>query len=87
MDSRRPGRPYNRPALVRLTLEYARSPESQDKFLAFFFQSVAVNMFGGDLDDSTCTSLRTPVFEVAKFVMTTFFLPRRFCPPLLAVPA
>jgi len=78
MDCPGPGRPYNRPALVRLTFEYARSPESQDKFLAFFFQSVTVDMFDGDLDDTTCSDLRNPVFEVAKFLMTNFFLPRRF---------
>ncbi|KAK3364044.1 hypothetical protein B0T25DRAFT_434648, partial [Lasiosphaeria hispida] len=28
---------YNRPALVRLTFQYARSPESQNKFLVAFF--------------------------------------------------
>ena len=39
---------YNRPALVRLTFEYARSPESQDKFLKAFFQSLAIGM----LDDN-----------------------------------
>ena len=27
--------PYNRAALIRLTFEYARSAESQDRFLAF----------------------------------------------------
>src|ERR1051325_11396394 len=35
---------YDRPVLVRLTFEYARSPESQDKFLVAFFQSVALGM-------------------------------------------
>ena len=30
------GEGYNRPALVRLTFEYARSRESQDKFLMAF---------------------------------------------------
>lgn len=74
----RPGKPYNRPALVRLTFEYARSVESQDRFLAFFFQSLAIGMLDGDLDDETCADLRDPVFEVAKFLMTNFFLPRRF---------
>ncbi|KAK3364211.1 hypothetical protein B0T25DRAFT_470338 [Lasiosphaeria hispida] len=29
---------YNRPALIRLTFEYARSPASQDRFLSAFFQ-------------------------------------------------
>ncbi|KAK3364164.1 hypothetical protein B0T25DRAFT_433638, partial [Lasiosphaeria hispida] len=28
---------YNRPGLVRLTFEYARSPESQDRILSAFF--------------------------------------------------
>ena len=87
MDCPGPGRPYNRPALVRLTFEYARSLESQDKFLVFFFRSVAVGMLDGDLDDPTCTGLRNLVFEVAQFLMTNFFLPCRFCSLLLLVSA
>jgi len=75
----RPGSQYNRPGLVRLTFEYARSPESQDRFLAFFFQFLAVDMLDGaddviafdpDLGESLC--------GVAEFLMTNFFLPRRF---------
>jgi hypothetical protein len=31
------GNQYNRPPLVRLTYEYARSEESQDAFLSAFF--------------------------------------------------
>jgi hypothetical protein len=77
----RPGEPYNRPALVRLTFEYARSPESQDRFLAFFFRSLAIGMLDDDPDDDddeTYADLCDLVFEVARFLMTNFFLPRRF---------
>jgi hypothetical protein len=87
IDCPGPGRPYNRPALVRLTFEYARSPESQDKFLAFFFRSVAVGMLYGDLDDPTYTGLRNLVFKVTQFLIINFFLPCRFCSLLLAVSA
>jgi hypothetical protein len=79
---------YNRPALVRLTFEYARSSESQDRFLAFFFQSLAVGMLDSAI--SLDPDLRESLFGVAEFLMTNFFLPRRsifylfsvFCPVL-----
>ena len=71
--NRRPGKLYNRPALVRLTFEFARSSESQDRFLAFFFQALAVSMLDDDVD---LGDLGEPLFGIADFLMTNFFLPR-----------
>ncbi|KAK1754137.1 hypothetical protein QBC47DRAFT_302787, partial [Echria macrotheca] len=73
---------YNRPALVRLIFEYARSPELQDKFLKAFFQSVALGMLDDNdsinlSDDSEVASLRTLVFSFADYLIYHFFLPRR----------
>lgn len=68
---------YNRPALIRLTFEYARSAESRDRFLAAFFQSLALDILGhGDLSDEEFADLREPLFGFAEFLMTNFFLPR-----------
>jgi len=64
---------YNRPALIRLTFEYARSPESQDRFLAFFFQALAIGALDGDFD---LGDLGEPLFRIAEFLMINFFLPR-----------
>jgi len=81
-DSRRPNmKQYNRPALVRLTFEYARSAESQDRFLSFFFQSLAIDMLEGTI--SLDADLRESLFGVAEFLMTNFFLPRASFFPLL----
>jgi hypothetical protein len=73
---------YNRPALVRLTFEYARSPESQDKALKAFFQSLALGMLddndGIDIDladDLEVARLRTLVFSFADHLIYHFFLP------------
>lgn len=46
------GKPhYNRPTTALLSsalpFEYARPPESQDRFLAFFFRSLGVGMLDG----------------------------------------
>ncbi|KAK0655296.1 hypothetical protein B0T16DRAFT_317501 [Cercophora newfieldiana] len=73
---------YNRPALIRLTFEFARSPESQDMVLKAFFQSLALGMLddnaGTDLsDDSEVASLRTLVFSFADHLIYHFFLPLR----------
>lgn len=85
-----PGKPFNRPSLVRLTFEYARSPVSQDRFLAFFFRTLGLGMVdnvdgnvdGGDGDvddlDDVCSSLRESVLGIAEFLITNFFLPREF---------
>jgi len=78
--SSRYGDGYNRPALIRLTFEYARSPESQDKFLKAFFQSLALGMLddsdGIDLsDDANVASFRELVFSFADHLIYQFFLP------------
>ena len=69
---------YNRPALIRLTFEYARSPESQDRFLAFFFQALAIGALDGDFD---LGDLGEPLFRIAEFLMINFFLPRTLSIP------
>lgn len=71
---------YNRPALVRLTFEYARSPESQDMFLGAFFQSLALGMLDDSVDlgdDSVVADFRPLLFGFADFLITNFFLPRK----------
>jgi len=70
-------RPYNRAALIRLTFEYARSAESQDRFLAFFFQSLAIGLLDGDVAYSD-PSLRDGFLGVADFLRNNFFLPCRY---------
>jgi hypothetical protein len=71
---------YNRPALVRLTFEYARSQQSKDKFLMVFFQSLAIGLLDDDnvdlADDSAVADLRDALFGLAEFLMTNFYLPR-----------
>lgn len=69
-------RPYNRAALIRLTFEYARSAESQDRFLAFFFQSLAIGPLDGEVAYSD-PSLHEAFLGVARFLMNNFFLPCR----------
>ncbi|KAK3935965.1 hypothetical protein QBC46DRAFT_396221 [Diplogelasinospora grovesii] len=72
---------YNRPALVRLTFEYARSQKSQDRFLGAFFRSLALGMLDDDSvnlsDDSVVADFRSPLFGFAEFLMANFFLPLR----------
>jgi hypothetical protein len=73
-------REYNRPALVRLTFEYARSPDSQDRLLVFFFQSLGLDMLDGDdgdVDEEAHARLGQPLFDMAEFLMANFFLPRK----------
>lgn len=77
--STRYGDGYNRPALVRLTFDYARSQDSKDRFLVAFFQSLAIGILNDDkidlADDSAVADLRAAVFGFAEFLMTNFFLP------------
>ncbi|KAK5660689.1 hypothetical protein OQA88_12053 [Cercophora sp. LCS_1] len=75
IETSRPLKPYNRAALIHLTFEYARSAESQDRFLAFFFRSLAISMFDGDV---TCSDpdLGEAFLGVAELLMTNF-LPLR----------
>ncbi|KAK0655381.1 hypothetical protein B0T16DRAFT_317309 [Cercophora newfieldiana] len=73
---------YNRPVLIRLTFEYARSQKSQDKFLGAFFRSLAVGMLDDDdsvdlSDDSDVADFRSSLFGFADHLITYFFLPLR----------
>ena len=74
------GEGYNRPALVRLTFEYARSQESKDRFLGAFFRSLAIGMLDDDnvnlSDNSAVADFREAVFGFAEFLVANFFLPR-----------
>lgn len=75
---------YNRPLLVRLTYEHARSEESQDAFLRAFFRSVALSIDVGDLacdrdvdfeDKAVEDDLRSALFGFAEYLIDNFFLP------------
>ena len=71
---------YNRPALVRLTYEYARSTESQDNLLRAFFQSVALPIDGTqelhlEDDPDLEEQLRGALVGFADFLLDNFFLP------------
>lgn len=67
------GEEYNRPALVRLTFEYALSSESQDKFLKTFFESLAIEMF--DDNNEHVNEFREPLFGFADHLIDCFFVP------------
>lgn len=72
------GDKYNRPALVRLTFEYARSSESQDKFLKALFQSLATVVVDDNIDltdDSEVAKFRELLFGFADHLIYYFFLP------------
>ncbi|KLU92000.1 hypothetical protein MAPG_10947 [Magnaporthiopsis poae ATCC 64411] len=81
-SSTRPGVGYNRPALVRLTYEHARSEESRDLFLHSFFASMGLPL-GGDVSDDDVDiavpevegRLRTSLYGFAEYLMDNFFLP------------
>lgn len=70
---------YNRPALIRLTFEYARSQTSQDRLLEAFFRSLAIEMFDDDSidlsDDSKVAHIRSSLFGFADHLLIYFFLP------------
>jgi hypothetical protein len=78
---------YNRPALVRLTFEYACPPESQDKFLYAFFNAMALVMMDNDgldlNDDKIGIDLHLLLFGFAHHLLHHFFLP---CMLLLVLP-
>jgi len=68
-------KPYNRATLIRTTFEFARSAASQDRFLAFIFQSLAVGILDTEPVDCTDPCLGEAFFSAAEFLMTNFFLP------------
>ncbi|KAK3328271.1 hypothetical protein B0T19DRAFT_475903 [Cercophora scortea] len=79
------GEEYNRPALVFLMFEYARSPESRDRFLEAFFEylveaEVLDDNDNDDIDlsdDGVVDSCREAVFSFADELVFNFFLPLR----------
>jgi len=76
LKSSRPAHEYNPPALIRLTFEYARSPESQDKVLSAFFRSVALEMLDDrDSIDLSDNELCNRVNSFAQHLIDHFFLP------------
>ena len=78
-----PPQPYNRPALVRLTHDYARSTESQDNILRAFFNFASVSIDSTEelrLDDNHGDvnqeeKLRNALMGFADFLFDNFFLP------------
>jgi hypothetical protein len=68
---------YNRPLLIRLTYEYARSEVSQDGFLQAFFQTMALSMDQDvDLSDEKLEEeVRSTLVGFADYLMDNFFLP------------
>ncbi|KAF0641341.1 hypothetical protein FPSE5266_06725 [Fusarium pseudograminearum] len=70
-------KPYNRPRLVRLTYEYARSDQSKSNFLHAFLGAVNVTMDQViDLDDETVQeTIRLALNAFADFLIDNFFLP------------
>jgi len=78
IEENNPSKPYNRATLIRLTFEYARSPESQDRFLAFFFQSLTVGMLDDEAVDYADPCLGESFLGVAEFLITNFFLPCKY---------
>jgi hypothetical protein len=75
--------PYNLPRLVRLTYEYARSEESKDVFLQFFFDHMELSLDREDNDDINLgdpkieEDLRTALLGLANFLIDNLFLPRK----------
>jgi hypothetical protein len=68
---------YNRPLLVRLTYEYARSRESQDIFLRAIFHSMALSLESeDDIDlDMDQERLQLSLSLFADHLFDNFFLP------------
>ncbi|KAK3933822.1 hypothetical protein QBC46DRAFT_401156 [Diplogelasinospora grovesii] len=77
--SRSGGCQYNRPLLIRLTYEHARSEESQDIFLRAFFQSMALSVDSeNDLDfENNEQDLGSALSRFADYLLDNFFLPLR----------
>jgi hypothetical protein len=72
---------YNAPRLVRLTYEYARSEESKDTFLRFFFNHMAIPPNREDDDDLDFNNprIKRNLSKLGDTLVRHFFLPRP-CP-------
>ncbi|KAK3937569.1 hypothetical protein QBC46DRAFT_366093 [Diplogelasinospora grovesii] len=77
--SRSGGCQYNRPLLISLTYEHARSEESQDIFLRAFFQSMALSVDSeNDVDfENNEQDLGSALSRFADYLLDNFFLPLR----------
>lgn len=76
---KRTGGQYNHLLLIRLTYEYARSEESQDRFLEAFFWFIGLPLDGEDDADIFCSEakLYVAIFHFAEYLMDNFFPPRK----------
>ncbi|KEZ42415.1 Uncharacterized protein SAPIO_CDS5603 [Scedosporium apiospermum] len=76
-----PSDEYNRPKLIRLIYEYARSAESQDIFLQAFAQALELSMDHEDDVDFGSGQLEEPLgsalYRFADHLFDHFFLPLR----------
>jgi len=76
-----PSDEYNRPKLIRLTYEYARSAESRDIFLPAFAQALELSMDHEDDVDFGSGQLEEPLgsalYRFADHLFDHFFLPCR----------
>ena len=88
---------YNRPALARLTYEYARSDESRDIFVRAFFECMQLRLDDDDVIDFTDNDvekrLHSAVLDFADLLLENFFLPSQSYPhcqffsPVFSMPA
>lgn len=71
-----PATTYNRPALVRLTYEYALSDESKDLLLQAFLNAMELELdYDGNDANIDLEGLRPRLFGFANHLMDSFFLP------------
>jgi hypothetical protein len=71
--------PYKRITLIRLTYEYVLSEISQENFLRYFFQQMAIpiekDMHFDDWDTEQKSELESSLTAFADFLVDNFFLP------------
>lgn len=75
--------PYNRPRLVRLIYEHARSQESKDLFLRAFFQAMDLQIEHENGPDGINERLGSALTQFADHLIDHFFLPCTINCPLL----
>jgi hypothetical protein len=71
--------PYKRITLIHLTYKYALSETSQNNFLRYFFEYVAISMekdiHFDDWDAEQKNELESGLTDFADFLLNNFFLP------------
>ncbi|EAS27843.3 uncharacterized protein CIMG_09047 [Coccidioides immitis RS] len=71
-----PDAAYSRPLLVQYTYEYSCSELSQDTFLRAFFESIDLDVAGGDIDfDDNGDEINEKLTSFADFLLDNFFIP------------